>query len=123
MIETVLPMELTVTLEAGVTEPVKLRQIRVKEFRAAQSAMLGDEAKLVEICCDKPAGWAETLTPDSFNVLAIDARRINAAFFAWCERTLADQLRLMPEGLLEKAMNQSLAASKPTSPTPRPRPA
>jgi len=122
MIETVLPAEIEVALEGGGTETVKLRQVKVREFRQAQSVAVGDEARLIEICADKPAGWAETLTPESFHALALEARRINQAFFAWCERVLADQIRLMPPELLEKAVAQNMSASKPTSPTARPRP-
>ena len=124
MIETVLPVEMEVALESGATETVKLRQIKVREFRSAQSVAIGDEAKLIEICADKPAGWADTLTPDGFNVVAIEARRINAAFFAWSERVLADQMRQMPPTLLEKVLNQAtagLSPSNPGSPKLRPR--
>jgi len=122
MIETILPPEVEVTLDGGATETVRLRQVKVREFRQAQAVAVGDEARLIEICTDKAPGWAETLTPESFNALAIEARRINQAFFAWCERVLADQIRLMPPELLEKAVAQNMSPSKPTSPTVRPRP-
>jgi hypothetical protein len=109
MTETVLPLEIEVRLESSATEQVRLRQVKVKEFRSAQSVALGDEHRLIEICCDKPQGWAETLSPESFGTLAIEARRINTAFFSYCERVLADQIRQVPPALLDRAIQDAVS--------------
>lgn len=70
----------------GGTEEVLVRQLPVKLF-AEYAQRIDDEELQVEMFCDKPAGWAATLTVESHEeVVAIGEEVNNAAFFRWCGR-------------------------------------
>jgi hypothetical protein len=68
------------------TELVKVRQIPISKISEFLLAM-GDEARAIEIYCDKPKGWADTLTLESANLIADKGQEINLPFFhAWWRR-------------------------------------
>jgi hypothetical protein len=65
---------------------VKVRQVPISKIPAFLLAM-GDEAKLIELYCDKPSGWADTLTIESANEIANTGQDINRPFLdAWWRR-------------------------------------
>jgi hypothetical protein len=66
-----------------------------------------DEAAMIEFVCDKPKGWADTLTWESIALLCAEIDRVNAPFFGpWLQRRVA---RL---GVLNNAV--------PATPAPKP---
>ena len=99
-----------ITLADGTTITVKVRQIRLKEYEAAGS-IADQEFRLVELVCDQPAGWVETVSPDSFELLATEMRRLNPSFFAWLVRKQADLYRKTPPWLLERAVAEATRAA------------
>jgi hypothetical protein len=121
-------LELRVTLEDASHATVTLRQFPVREFRALASA-IDDEFRLVEIACGQEPGWAGTLSPESYEMLALQMREVNQSFFAWFGRQLADKASMVPPELLEKLVRQGAPSANglPMSPlargsaSPRPR--
>lgn len=96
----------------GHIEEVFIRQLPVKLYTKFLG-VLGDELRMVEVLCDKPQGWAEELTPESFDHIAAKGDELNQDFFyRWARRNLARQEKLMP-GLAEKIL-----ANRPQSPSP-----
>jgi hypothetical protein len=68
------------------TELVKVRQIPISKISEFLLAM-GDEARAIEIYCNKPKGWADTLTIQSANAIADKGQEINLPFLdAWWRR-------------------------------------
>jgi hypothetical protein len=79
-------VELEATQLDGSKETVKVRQIPVSKINAFLSAM-GNEAELIELYCDKPKGWTDTLTLESASAIADKGQEINLPFFsAWFRR-------------------------------------
>ncbi|SRR6266498_3588239 len=78
-------VELEVTHLDGSKETVKVRQILLSKF--SQYALLvswGHQAEMIELYCDKPKGWADTLTAESAIAVADKGQEINLPFFkAW----------------------------------------
>jgi hypothetical protein len=70
----------------GSKEKVKVRQIPISRLQDFLVAM-GNEGALIEIYCDKPEGWADTLTIESANLIADKGQEINLPFLsAWWQR-------------------------------------
>jgi hypothetical protein len=101
-----------VRTESGVVENVTLRQLRVREYPLARRR-LDNEPSLIDLACQKPDGWSETLTPESYDALATRLPEVNALFFASCARQARTQLSLLPDEL-----RRALTVSIPSSPAP-----
>ena len=70
----------------GSKESVKVRQIPVSKIQQFAFA-LGNEAEMIELYCDKPKDWADTLTYESASAAADKGQEINLPFFgAWFRR-------------------------------------
>ena len=94
-------LEFEATLAAGGTEKVFIRQIPIRQMPRMLAA-LEDENRLVELFCDKPEGWSDALTVESFEKLVTEGERLNADFFSrWVQRRLTRQEKVMP-GITEK---------------------
>ena len=88
--------EMTAQKLDGTSETVKVRQLPV---RLLQSYLLklDDEAAAIERFCDKPEGWADTLTIESCAAIVTKGEELNSeSFFAWLQRRVARQERLVP---------------------------
>jgi hypothetical protein len=93
--------EIEVHLVAGGTEKVFVRQIPVR-LMPQMLANLEDENRLVELFCDKPDGWSDSITPESFEKVVFEGERLNADFFSrWVHRRLTRQEKVMP-GITER---------------------
>ena len=73
-------LDLVAAKTDGSTEPIKVRQLPVKLYPAYLAA-LTNEPRMVELFCDRPAGWADTLTPPAFEAIVLEGERLNADFF------------------------------------------
>ena len=103
--------ELEVALTAGGKEKAFIRQLPVR-LMPQMLASLEDENRLVELFCDKPEGWSDTLDPESFEKVVTEGERLNADFFSrWVQRRLTRQERVMP-GITEK-LARSAGLSSP----------
>jgi hypothetical protein len=70
----------------GEKEIVKVRQIPVSKIGNFIMA-LANEAEAIELYCDKPKGWADTLKIESASAIADKGQEINLPFFvAWFRR-------------------------------------
>lgn len=79
-------IDLSITKLDGSTESVKVRQLPVKLFPQYLATML-DEQKQVELLCDRQPGWADTLTPDSHELIVMEGEKLNRDFFSrWLQR-------------------------------------
>jgi hypothetical protein len=88
-------------------EEVFVRQLEVDAYPKLLDISM-DEFKQIELYCDKPAGWAKTLTPKSHNEIMETAERLNSDFFSpWAARQLKRLERIRP-GLVETAMRAAL---------------
>ncbi len=94
-------LELDATLISGQTERVFVRQIPIRQMPQMLAA-LEDENRLVELFCDKPEGWSDSVTVESFEKIVTEGERLNADFFSrWVQRRLTRQEKVMP-GITEK---------------------
>jgi hypothetical protein len=117
-------VEMEVTFQNnGDKETVKVRQIPVSKIQSFIFAM-SNEAEAIELYCDKPKGWADTLSVESANAIADKGQELNLPFFAaWFRRQMKWRESQQPGGTTadsgqKEAMPQSASASSaPLSPT------
>ena len=127
--------ELTVRLQDGSTEYVRVKQLPVKAYQELLKRQ-GDEVSQIELYCEHrlkeeepwtPAtrDWAESLMPDGHQAIIVKAEELNADFFgAWVRRQMNRMERFNP-GLAEKlfagvaagAAKTALPSSAPKSPS------
>ena len=80
----------------GTTETVKVRQLPIR-LLPQYLAAIDDEPKLVELLCDKPAGWSDNLRLESHEAILAAGEELNSeSFFAWLRRRVSRQERLVP---------------------------
>ena len=112
-------IELEVSLVAGGTEKVFVRQIPVR-LMPQMLANLEDENRLVELFCDKPDGWSDSITPESFEKVVLEGERLNSDFFSrWVHRRLTRQEKVMP-GITERLARNAglpLPTGSPSAPS------
>lgn len=102
--------ELTITKLDKTTERVLVRQLPVSAMSRYASCVT-DETAMVELFCDKPDGWADTLTNESFEEIIDEGERINEFFFArWRDRQRRRAERISP-GIQEKIASQITSQS------------
>lgn len=110
-------VDLEVQLIGGGTETVFVKQIPIRQMPQLLAA-LEDEPRMVEIFCDRPEGWSDTLTPESFERLVAEGDRLNAVFFSrWLRRRLDRQERLLPGITEQLARNAGLPTGSLKSPS------
>jgi hypothetical protein len=104
-------------------ETVKVRQIPISKIQQFALA-LGNEAELIELYCDKPKGWADTLTVESASAVADKGQEINLPLFAaWFRRQAKWRESQTPGAIaeLEKKLTELIVASRlPNSAQPSP---
>jgi hypothetical protein len=70
----------------GTEEPVKVLALPMRKI-GAWAELCGDEPARLELVCDRPQGWADELTPGSYEELLAKGDAINDPIFArWAER-------------------------------------
>jgi hypothetical protein len=103
----------------GTSELVKVRQIPISKVQDFLMTM-GNEAHSIEIYCEKPKGWADTLTLESATAIADLGQKLNRPFLrAWWRRQA--RWREMQKAWIGKtnpeAAESRLANSAPQSPS------
>ncbi|MCL5099271.1 MAG: hypothetical protein M1608_17400 [Candidatus Omnitrophica bacterium] len=102
--------EIEVTHLDGTSEVVKVRQLPIKDLPRYQ-AVFEDEAKTVELFCENPAGWSDSLAADSFLKILELGEKLNLDFLAqYAARSKARRERIMP-GLMDKILDQALRST------------
>ena len=110
-------MDLELSLVGGGTEQVFVRQIPIRLMPQLLAA-LEDEPRMVELFCDRPEGWSDTLTPEAFEKIVAEGERLNADFFSrWLRRRLDRQERLLPGITEQLAKNAGLPTGSLKSPS------
>lgn len=100
----------TVKLIDGMQERVVVRALPVRKLPEYLSKQ-DDEAGLIELATDKPAGWADKLTIESHEAMIEAVEAMNSVpFFAWLRRKVrrAEQLAPGSTGEQGKAMLSAL---------------
>lgn len=111
-------IELTVEKLDRTTETVRVRQLPVKLYPQYLLCM-EDEPAMVELFCDRKAGWSEGLAPQSFQKVVEEGERINADFFeSWYRRKIARLEKLVP-GARDRILTEAsrLQSGSPSSPS------
>jgi hypothetical protein len=84
----------------GSSERVKIRQIPISQLQNFILTM-GNEAAAIELYCDKPKGWADTLTMESASAVADKGQELNLPFFAaWFRRQMKWRVSQQPGGTI-----------------------
>lgn len=111
-------VSLDVQRSDGSTEQVLIRDLPMKVLPDYWSR-IEDESGTVELFCDKPPGWAEGLTRESFErVLAVGEER-NLDFLLRYSRRASERREMIMPGLQENFINalaRQLAAGQASSP-------
>jgi hypothetical protein len=103
-----------VTYKDGGTEMVVVRELRINE-RPAYARIIDEEDKCVELFCDRPAGWADTLTAESVEDIIAKGENLNLApFRAWLGRRLK-RVKFLAVDASPSAGNQPSANTAPSS--------
>ena len=110
----------------GDKETVKVRQIPISKIQNFIFVM-ANESEAIELYCDKPKGWADTLSVESASAIADKGQELNMPFFAaWFRRQMKWRESQQPgstttgdtEENKPAAVSQSASASSPLpSPT------
>lgn len=82
----------------AVSEVVTVREVKPSEmgkYLAAVHSMTG----LVELVCDKPAGWGDILAPKSLLEVCDKAKELNDPFFVEWVKRQGPELRRMAEAM------------------------
>jgi len=111
-------VEMEVTFQNnGAGEKVKVRQIPISKMQEFILAM-GDESHSIELYCDKPKGWADTLSVESANAVADKGQEINVPFLqAWWKRQA--KWRNMQSALMDADADKKPANPSPSANSPR----
>lgn len=120
------PVNMNTTLYGGVdtvalkqdgsSEPVKILQLPIDKYGELLGC-IDNEAAMIELFCDRPKGWARTLTLEECERIVIAGEEINSDFFSrWARRRLQRQEKLMP-GLADKIANLAVSQNS-SSPSP-----
>lgn len=126
--------DVAVIFRDGTSETIKVRQLPIRLFQMYLAA-IDQEARQVELYCDKPEKWSDTLTNESFELIIEEGERINRDFFSRWKVRREKRQELLPKRdeaaevrmieLLQKnnpALLQSIImqAAASNSPTPSP---
>lgn len=92
--------EIEIELLDGTRETVLVREIRPRHMEKYLRCF-DDEAKSIELFCDKPEGWADTITTASHDTLIEKGQQINVPLFDRWFRRRKERLEILSPGLLE----------------------
>lgn len=102
----------------GSKETIRVMQIPISKISAFLTAW-GDEGALIELYCDKPKGWADTLALQSASAIADKGQELNLPFLgAWLKRQ-AKWREVQAQGMTQeekarlKLMTESRSDSSP----------
>jgi hypothetical protein len=94
----------------GDKETVKVRQIPISKIQD-YAAVIYNDAEAIEFYCDKPKGWADTLTMDSASAIADKGLELNGDFF---DRWWARRKRVIE--IQQRGMITGASANEPAPP-------
>ena len=97
----------------GAAETVKVRHIPISKMQEFTTT-IGDESRSIELYCDKPKGWADTLQPESASKIATKGQKLNGPFFTdWWERQAEwRKMQAVWEGALADKSKKPATASQ-----------
>ena len=106
--------ELSVSFKDGTADTVRVLQLDVDSW-PKYSLIANKEKRAVELFCNKPEGWAETLAPESFDRVIEKGEEINLPFYErWCRR-MDRRNEIFNPGIGEKRRQMTLEAMQRAS--------
>lgn len=103
-------VEMTAVKDDGSTETVKVRQLKLRQSQAYLTlAQANDEAGMIELFCDKPQNWADSLTPDSQQNLLETGEKLNRDFMLCSAARRVERREKLAPGAEEKLMQAVVA--------------
>lgn len=113
--------DIEVTMLDGTKEAVRVRQLAIR-LMPKYLAIAEDESATVELFCDKPTGWADKLTPASFEEILRQGEEFNLdPLSCYAERVARRREKLFP-GMTERFLAKLESASKSIAPESRSKP-
>jgi len=94
-------VEIDIEYQDGGKETVKVRQLPIRHMEK-YLVCFDDEAKALELFCDKPAGWADTLAPVSHNDLIEKCQELNHPLFEGWYRRRMERTEILSPGVTAK---------------------
>lgn len=102
--------ELDVLFTDGRAERVMVRQLPIRHLGRLGAAW-GNEAREIDVYCDKPGGWSESLADESFEAVIEEGRRLNFTRFSkWQERQAQVELVLEKNPAKRELMDRVAAS-------------
>lgn len=108
-----IPTQINARFTDGHEEPVTVQMLGIKSL-PDYLQRFDDEAKTIELFCDKPDGWADGLAPDSHVELIGAGQDLNLSnLTAWYRRRVARTEMLRPgfEKQLDSAVSGAFKAA------------
>jgi hypothetical protein len=100
-------VEIEVTYQDGHTERVKIHQLSpIKDFQRYLEVQ-NNEIEEVELYCRRQSGWAESLTPESFDAIADKGQELNLPLFRNWYRRLKARSEAMNPGFFTRAIKSA----------------
>jgi hypothetical protein len=115
-------VELEVTHLDGSKETIKVRQIPVSQIQQFAFAISwGNESAAIELYCDKPKAWTDTLSFESASAIADKGQEINLPFFeAWSRRQAKWKGTIVQSAIEDAAKKLAKASPSASSAPPSP---
>ena len=112
--------DLAVRSYGGITETVRVLQLPIKSYPKLLET-IDVELGLVELYCNKPKGWAETLDLESHEAVLELADKLNSDFFSrWMARRVTRMERVRP-GIVDRLLDNAGRNAVSSSPSSQPR--
>jgi hypothetical protein len=107
----------TVSHLDGSTEEVGVAQFHLDRC-ADFLKVIDDELAQADFLCDRPPGWARTLTVESVENIIAEGDRLNADFFARWVRRRVKRMGMIAPGSVPTLEQVALTNSSPKSASP-----
>jgi hypothetical protein len=108
--------EIAVVFADGHRENVLVRMIPIRQFPTYLDLQM-DEPAMVEFLCERPAGWADTLSYEGVERIVALGDVLNADFFGrWLRRRLERNNRLLGKAPSPDAAWENLLRTSPPPP-------
>jgi len=94
-------------LDSGVEEKVKIRAMKLKQSQTyLRLASANNESGLIELFCEMPEGWADSLSAKSQEEILKIGEELNADFMMRSAQRAAARREKLTPGFEEKAIKQ-----------------
>lgn len=107
--------ELAVSHTDGSKSDARVRQLPLSQMMR-YSQVQDDDAAHIELLCDQPAGWGDTVAPESVDAIIAEGDQLNADFFAQWLRRRAARLERIAALMQPASVSTNSAPTSPSAP-------